>query len=399
MPASKFTLTVTEAELKEAGLSRTSMVQAEGLTPEELDVALDRIFWGDEITQIPRPKYLMEDWVPAGAIVFLTGHGNSGKSLLGLAWSQSIARGVEWSGNHVLTPGKVLYITQEGTASFGHRLEAYMAQRGFKERSPDWGLYPHSMSLGATMQRAGHVELGQDWPKLEEMITEHRPVAVVIDPWADFFLPGMENSNDDAKAWINRARQMLTGLGALAPALIVLAHTSDANRQGGSVRGATAVYDGADRVYTITPVFPVTDTTGGFTTAGDLLAIKVSTMKSKDGGRPGPWYGKVYEHEVTDALGGTSVTVDGVSREEFYSIEHSARNGMRELGAQETVERIRTEILEALAREPRVKSQLREEIKGRAATFAEVWQELEAGGKIEMVRKDGRSEYWALAGE
>lgn len=380
MPATPRTIDVTPADL-----TRPVHV-SEGLTPAELAAAFDRIYWGAEVMEIPEPAYLLDDWVPRGALVFLTGHGNSGKSLLALAWAQCIARGHPWSGHAVVTPGRVLYLTQEGVTSFKHRILALHAQRGYDEWAPLFGLLPKSLELGAKTDRDGHVDQGQSWAELEELIREHRPVMVVIDPWADYFRPGQENSNDDAKAWVTHARMVLASLGEDAPALVVPSHTARSNERGGEVRGASAIYDGADRVYTITPLFPDVDKSGGFTAKGDLLGMMVSTLKSKDGGRPGPWYGKVYEHTVEGALGGTSVAVDGISQDAFRDLEEEAKGLYRAQQASQTDAQRRQAVKEHVRRSPgQTWTVIRKEIGGSMEALAEVRDELLESGELKKI--------------
>ncbi len=328
MPATPMTIEVIK--------DRNIQPVVPGLSQGELAERLKDVFWGDEIFDIPQPRYLMDTWLPAHSLVFLTGHGQAGKSLLAIAWGQCIARGVQWSGNDVLDPGKVLYLTQEGLSSIPYRVKAFMQERGFEKAHPHFGVLGDSLSIGAVAGDNGLGDYGPDWERVEELVAEHKPKAVIIDPWVDFFTPGRENSNDDVSLWVKRLRQLLNSLGENAPTIIVVAHTSDANKTGGSPRGATASYDGADRVYTVSPLFPVTDRQGKFVTHGDLLGMKVSTLKSKDGGRPEPWYGEIKEHTVEGALKDRSVTVDGISRDRFRELETLATQYNRDIGKADT---------------------------------------------------------------
>lgn len=292
-----------------------AVIDGEIVRGEELAAKLRHIFWGQEVTELPQPTYLLDGWIPRGSMTFLTGHGNSGKSLLAISWAQAIARGYQWAGHDTLTPGKVLYLTQEGVGGIPHRIKAWMLQRETENWEENFGLLPATLQLGATGD-GREPEYGADWGFVLELIEEHDPVAIFIDPFADYFRPGAENSNDDVRLWASFAREHILNR-PNAPALVVMAHTSDANKRGGENRGATALYDAADRMYTITTHFPGEDKSGGFTSEGNPTAMKVSTLKSKDGARPGVWFGKFIEHDVEEAIGGTSVTVDGISQQEY----------------------------------------------------------------------------------
>jgi hypothetical protein len=347
---------VAVSELLEERLRNRAIRDVEGMSPAEMDELLSRFYKGlGDIRTLPRPTYLLDGWLPRGALTFLTAHGQSGKTLVALAWAACIAAGEQWNHCDVLDPGIVMYLTQEGIGSVGDRLEAYMRQRGWdedKKRLPNFWLYPNQVPLGT---RRENPERGPGWDWLEEQIKEHKPKAVFLDPISDHFNLGDENSNGDASMWISELRSMQGRLGKDSPLVVVLSHVAKTNKAGGDPRGASAWYDGADRAYTLTPVLMAEGSEGGYKSTGNLVAVKLSTEKSKDGGRPKPWFAKAYDHEIEGALGDTTPAVDTVDLDTFKALVVAAEGRTRADRVDETESRMRQQIIELIGRRPGIR--------------------------------------------
>jgi hypothetical protein len=77
-----------------------------------------------ELGRLPPIEYDIDGVLPTGGLIFLVGSQGSGKTLLALEWSISIALGRPWYGREVQR-GPVIYIAAEGARSLNTRLDCW----------------------------------------------------------------------------------------------------------------------------------------------------------------------------------------------------------------------------------------------------------------------------------
>jgi hypothetical protein len=80
---------------------------------------------GEEIDQLPDPRWLIDDYLPQGLSV-IYGRPGSAKSFLAMAWACSIASGSRWHGRPAIH-APVVYVVAEGANGAKRRRRAWMA--------------------------------------------------------------------------------------------------------------------------------------------------------------------------------------------------------------------------------------------------------------------------------
>jgi hypothetical protein len=250
---------------------------------------------------LPRPQWVVPGLVEANGLTLVSARGNRGKTavVMTMMWDQLL----HWVRDEEVREGHVdgisawsrqcfLYVTQEGLYGISPRYEAWCRSRQVnpQERayvSSRFKLHMHAEQLGVSM-RSNSQSTGEGLPELVSVIEELKPGLVVIDPWADYFTPGEENSNDDVRKWIQLVRDRIVNAGT---PLVVLTHTSKGDLE--ESRGASALYDGADRAYFVLGEMEKLPDKQ----EGNLLSIKFYCKKAKDGGRDVPKYFRAHDYE------------------------------------------------------------------------------------------------------
>lgn len=237
---------------------------------------------------MPPPEWVIRDLVEQNSLTILVAHGNQGKTLFALTRIYDLLADELYyrETGYDSQLGTVLYFTQEGIYSLGARFGAWAEHRGLSEEHKDYIkdkclFHTHSRSFGHNRKSGA---FGEDLDMMVKIVQAVKPSLVVIDPWADYFNPGEENSNDDARGWIKRIRQEIINgneeIDYPGTSVLVLAHTSKSDKS--ASRGASALYDGADREYVIKAEFHKEDGVDV-----NLRSIQVQCTKAKDGGRTG----------------------------------------------------------------------------------------------------------------
>jgi hypothetical protein len=127
----------------------------------------------DEMAHIPRPKWLIEDFVAEKSTTMIYGPWGLGKSFMTLDMVLTATTGGEWYGRKVERPLKTLFIVAEGAAWWYRRLLAYERERGPVDREMMlWIAQPVNLWNSAS-----------EMHQLEEILTEHQPDVMVIDTW------------------------------------------------------------------------------------------------------------------------------------------------------------------------------------------------------------------------
>jgi phage/plasmid primase-like uncharacterized protein len=197
----------------------------------------------------PPPSFLIQKILPRGAVTLLGGHGEAGKSFLGLVIAAHVACGRDWAGLNV-NPGKVLVLSMEDDAAILlHRLQNIALE---------CGLDP------AAMLRNLNIIDASDSPPLAQEAMEDGGKVLRITPAGHHFiglaqgydLILVDNASDAYGASeIDRAqvRGFIKALGRVAKAnngaLLLLVHIDKAAAKNGSQNqsysGSTAWHNSA----------------------------------------------------------------------------------------------------------------------------------------------------------
>ena len=184
---------------------------------------------------VPEREWLIQDWMPAGAVTALYGHGGTGKSFLGLQLGAAVLTGGEWCGRQVERTGKVLVLAAEDPEDELHRRLAGIAD-AFGHSLADYdGLHVCSLAeLNAALaeddRRSGKVKVTALYREAESWISEIRPELVVCDTLANLYVG---DSIDQAKAtqFIGYLRQWAAKYNCV---VLLLAHPSQAGMASGT---------------------------------------------------------------------------------------------------------------------------------------------------------------------
>jgi AAA domain len=227
-------------------------------TPEELAAFHSRngrgeppepftIYSADDLAHLPPPSYLVADYVIARGHSVLYGGPGAYKSFLALAWSLSIASGIDWC-DHAVEPGAVLYIAAEGFSGLLRRVDAW-CEENEQPRPPRIHFLPEVVNfLDAHDMERAHVTIDS---------MPEPPVLIVRDTVARTMPGGEENSAKDVGRFIAEGAKLAQHSQG---GLLDLHHvTVEGNRERGSsaLRGAADAMhllkiDGADRLLEVT---------------------------------------------------------------------------------------------------------------------------------------------------
>jgi hypothetical protein len=182
-----------------------------------------------ELLDLPEPEWLVERAIPRNGLVVLYGPPKSAKTFLALDVGLSVASGRDSVYRLACKSGKVLYVLAEGGAKMmGNRARAWLAREGI-ESSPDFALFPYSVSLGNRKSVDELLELaGIEWD------------LVIFDTLARC-MDGDENSVKDMNLAIKGCDYIRVRTGA---AVLIVHHSGKDQSKG--MRGSTALLGAID---------------------------------------------------------------------------------------------------------------------------------------------------------
>lgn len=185
-----------------------------------------RVLTFKEVEQLPDPKWLVEQILPASSLAVLYGAPGVGKTFLALDIALSIASAKAWAG-HGTIPGAVVYVMAEGVTGLPKRLKAWCVARDVSEVARVYSV-PDAPQLEQVMDVEYLVK------DLRAKIPE--PISlVIIDTLARCFVGGDENSAKDVGKLIAGADRLRK---ALDCAVLLVHHTT---KKGDSERGSSAL--------------------------------------------------------------------------------------------------------------------------------------------------------------
>lgn len=341
--------------------------------PVEPEAPKPRRFTESELAKLPPPSYILDEWVPEKSVGFVAGIPNSGKSLLVLDWCMSIARGYSWLGWAAEKRG-VVYLTSEGSSSFGARIEAWRDEYNAPMADDNFIVDFSSYQLGGE---------GQDYTQhreaVRDLLIERRAGVLVIDPLVNY-MTGDANSAHVAANFTSWCQRLSLELGVVV--IIVHHETKSGSSRGGgygALRNSGAFAGAADWVYSMDAEFhEKEDSESG------LKKTTLSAHKIKDGEWPPKLPFVLKQRQVASAIRrrdgeiGTSVV-----------LKYMRTNSLDEL------------VLDYIVENPGATSRaVRDNVPGQAKAISTSLSSLLDGGKIENRGKGGRAgDAWYPAGE
>lgn len=147
-----------------------------------------------ELSEIPRPKWLIEDFVAENSTTMIYGPWGLGKSFMTLDMILTATMGGDWYGRRIERPLKTLFVVAEGAAWWYRRLLAYERERGPVDRDNIiWIAEPVNLW-----------DSDKDFLELKEILKEHQPDIMVIDTWvrcSSAFGMNEDKATDTAKVY------------------------------------------------------------------------------------------------------------------------------------------------------------------------------------------------------
>lgn len=186
-----------------------------------------------ELYDRPQPTYLVDGFLPAGALAELIGDSESLKSFLAIDLGMSIAAHKhDFFGLRVVTGGPVLYIAAEGAGSFQFRLRAWGAANDV-----DVTTLPFFTIASPINLRDVGFQL-----ELQAIVADVKPVLVIVDTLHRCIPGAEENSSRDLGEVVGFATQLQADSGAA----VLFLHHPPKGDPAGRGRGSGALYYAAD---------------------------------------------------------------------------------------------------------------------------------------------------------
>ncbi len=271
-----------------------------------------RLWDPDELYEIPRPVWAVDEILLEKGTTLLYGNTNVGKSLLALDWSLRLSLGFNWFNQEVSRQYKVAYVYAEGAAGLQLRYRAYLEGFDLEDYEPRLRKNLRFIGLEEPVTLTPHKEgiTGKDWGRFMETFRHWRPDFVVLDPIQEIFR-GIDNKDDGQVGKVFALRDLLKN--ELDCGLLLVHHT---NKQGKEFRGVTTWLDLADT---------------GFVIEADertSAVVEVRPTKNRFGAKDHKWTLALKEQVIKDRRleGMTSVYMTGGTRTEGSTAEGRAED-------------------------------------------------------------------------
>ena len=170
-----------------------------------------RVLSTEEMADIPRPKWLIEDFVAENSTTMIYGPWGLGKSFMTLDMILTATMGGDWYGRKIERPLKTLFVVAEGAAWWYRRLLAYERERGPVDREMIFWV-PEPINLWDSRE---------DIEQLEALLEEEDFDILVIDTWVRCSSAyGMDENQASATAMVYNKIDRLRDKYNVAPVLV-----------------------------------------------------------------------------------------------------------------------------------------------------------------------------------
>lgn len=262
------------------------------MTPTGSDIQLVRrklrVYTEAELATLPPPSYLIDGWLIEQTHTFVAALPNSGKSLLGVDWSQRLARGIDWHGRRVRR-ANVLYLTAEGQGAFYGRVEAWQAQEGLRGRDSSVGYVFDRLTLAGTDPN----QYRADQDAVSALVEEWDIEVMWVDPLRNY-VRGSLNSDEVANSYMNWVAEMIHTQHLTVVTHHHVAKGSPSGDGGYRIKNAGELAAGADAAYVMEPRFKES--------GEGLETVTLMADKVKDGPYPTPMVFTTAVHEVASGV-------------------------------------------------------------------------------------------------
>lgn len=197
----------------------------------------------DDLTNMPKPTWLIEGLFEDDSLVMLAGPSYSFKSFLLLDWLMCMASGRKWMGRKT-AHCNVAYILGEGKSSLMKRVQAWIK---YNELTPD-----EIKSLSTNFRVSFEVPQMASKPSVDNMLADlekegFKPDVIAVDTFARAMVGKDENDAMDTGVWIDQADR----LRQLGFGVIFLHHTKKNTEFGVQYRGSSAIMGAMDTAMTL----------------------------------------------------------------------------------------------------------------------------------------------------
>ena len=188
-----------------------------------------RVLGVSDVLEYPPVEYVIEPFLPAGAVVNLTAYTGTGKSVLASAMSISTMSGLPLLGRFdVRRQGAVLYFDEESPRSY---LKDRLLKMGFRADDPFHLVHFQGLKL----------DCAADFDIMRELVAKYSPTLVVFDTLIRFHTAD-ENSASEMAVVMGRVR----ALANMGPCVLVQIHQSKQGDLRTRSRGSSDIVGAAD---------------------------------------------------------------------------------------------------------------------------------------------------------
>lgn len=210
----------------------------EWVKPEEAYRPGRMLYTLDDLAHLPPVTFLVDDLVPARALVTVYGPPGSYKSFLVLDWALSVASGRSWHGRDV-RQGSVVYVAAEGAPGIRKRALAWLKANPDADPGDRFRVVPRAVNM---LDADSVLDLRQ---ALREEL-EDEPALIIVDTLARSMPGGEENSSTDMGLVVEAADTLRHDY----KATVVFVHHAGKDESRGE-RGSTALSGAMDARYQV----------------------------------------------------------------------------------------------------------------------------------------------------